>query len=147
MSKFPKNDNLGGLVGRTAKVMSRHLLEQFRLAGYEMNRDHFLVMVHLWEQDGMTHLALGDSCGTDKTATTRAVDALEKKNYVLRVPDQLDRRQKRVFLTHEGKKIKAEMMKLGDQSLKYVTRGLDQAELAICKKVLSQIQGNLKEYM
>ena len=147
MSKPSKRENLGSLVGRTAKVMSRHLLEQFRLAGHEMNRDHFLIMVHLWEQDGLTHLALGDNCGTDKTATTRAIDALEKKNYVVRVTDQLDRRQKRVFLTHEGKKIQAEMMKLGHASLEYVTRGLDEQELAICQKVLKQIQSNLKEYM
>jgi len=147
MSKHPKKQSLGSLVGRTAKVMSRHLLEQFRLAGHDMNRDHFLVMVHLWEEDGLTHFALGNRCGADKTATTRAIDALEKKNYVVRVPDQLDRRQKRVFLTHEGKQIQEEMMSLGQESLKRVTRDIDEGELAICQKVLKQIQGNLKEYM
>ncbi|MFK7923321.1 MAG: MarR family winged helix-turn-helix transcriptional regulator [Bacteroidia bacterium] len=147
MSKPSKKETLGSLVGRTAKVMGRHLLEQFRLAGHEMNREHFLIMVHLWEEDGLTHLALGDRCGADKTATTRAIDTLEKKNYVVRVPDQLDRRQKRVFLTHEGKQIQEEMMALGQESLKHVTKGLDEEELKICQKVLRQIQNNLKEYM
>lgn len=147
MSKPSKKETLGSLVGRTAKVMSRHLLEQFRLAGHEMNRDHFFVMVHLWEEDGLTHFALGDRCGSDKTATTRAIDTLEKKNYVVRVPDQLDRRQKRVFLTHEGKQIQSELMALGHESLKHVTRGVDEGELAICQKVLRQLRSNLKEYM
>ncbi|MEL6651607.1 MAG: MarR family transcriptional regulator [Bacteroidota bacterium] len=147
MSASIKNKNMGSVVGITAKVMGRYLLEQFRLAGHEMNRDHFMVMVHLWEEDGLTHLTLGDRCGTDKTTMTRAISVLEQKNFVVRVPDQLDRRQKRVFLTHQGRQVQEEMMRIGQESLPYGTRGIEDDELETCRKVLLQIQENLKDYI
>ncbi|MEL6589144.1 MAG: hypothetical protein AAFQ68_03650, partial [Bacteroidota bacterium] len=78
---------------------------------------------------------------------TRAISVLEQKNFVVRVPDQLDRRQKRVFLTHQGRQVQEEMMRIGQESLQYVTRGIEDDELETCRKVLLQIQENLKDYI
>ncbi len=143
---MPKVENMGKLVGQTARVMGRHLIENFRQAGHEISRGHFMVLAHLWEEDGQSQQTLMEHCGIDKTNMTRTLDTLEKRNLVVRIPDQLDRRYKRIFLTHEGKLVRKEMEQIGMQSLKGALQGIDPTELQTCQKVLRQIQANLSQH-
>lgn len=138
---------MGKLVGMTAKAMGRHLMDSFRKEGHDIHHSHFIVLVHLWEQDGQNQQQLMEYCGMDKTNMTRTLNTLEKRNYVLRVPDQLDRRHKRIFLTHEGKQIRTEMESVGFDALTQALANIDPKDLATCRKVLRQIQDNLSEYI
>jgi DNA-binding MarR family transcriptional regulator len=144
---MPQKENMGKLVGITARAMSRHLIENFREAGHDIGMGHFMVLAYLWEEDGQSQNLLMEHCGLHKTGMSRTIDALEKLNFVVRVPDQLDRRHKLIYLTHEGKKIRHNMEKIGSGALQKALEGIDADELAICQKVLSQIQDNLKAYI
>lgn len=131
--------SLGALVGRTGKVMSKALIHEFREAGHDLNLDHWIVLVHLWSKDGQNQQGLGEVAGRDKTTVTRAVDTLEQRNLVLRVPDQQDRRQRLIYLTHAGRNLQTVLMPLAQRVIDRATVGISPQDMACCKRVLSQV--------
>ncbi|MEL6695593.1 MAG: MarR family winged helix-turn-helix transcriptional regulator [Bacteroidota bacterium] len=147
---LPKNQleqSLGSLVGRTAKLMTNALLTKFRAAGHEMGMDHWLILVHLWHQDGRNQQDLGHILGRNKTTMTRAINWLEEENMVVRVSDQQDRRLKRIFLTHKGKNTRTDMEPFMQEVIKEATDGVPPKDLETCKQVLAHVFDNLRLYI
>ncbi len=139
--------NLGALVGQVGKVMSRALLDRFRQQGYEFGIDQWIVLIHLWHEDGQTQQDLGMTAGRNKTTVTRAIDWLEANNYVVRVNDQQDRRHKRIYLTHGGKELQNLLAPEVAEIMEEATSGIPEEELGVCKQVLRKIFLNLKMYV
>lgn len=140
---FDIENSLGSLIGRTAKLMGRLLEANFRKAGHNLSLEHWLVLVHLWQQDGRSQSELGWECGRTKTTITRAVDALEQQNYVLRVTDRTDRRNKLIYLTHQGKQLQDELLPVAQESLVEATRGIPPDEVERGKCMLRKLFNNL----
>ncbi|MEO0468388.1 MAG: MarR family transcriptional regulator [Bacteroidota bacterium] len=146
MSKIPyKHDDMGRLVGMTGRFMERLVNQRLKEAGHEMDLMHCIVLKHLWMEDGRIQQALGDFAGRDKTRMTRAIDLLEKQNIVVRVPDQQDRRHKRIFLTHKGRALENELEPLMIQAMEDTMAHIPLEEIQICKSVLQRMMNNLSE--
>lgn len=125
--------------------MEKRINENFAKAGHKITLEHWIVLVHLWIQDGQNQKTLCEYAVKNKTMITRTIDSLEERNYVLRVPDKADRRNKLIYLTHKGKNIQGELSSIMQQSMEEVTKGIDPTELAICKKVLNTVFLNLAD--
>lgn len=136
---------LGAYLGQAAKMLLSTLTLQLRQAGYEITNEHWIILVHLWRQDGLNQQYLVESTGFNKTSITRALDSLEKQNFVIRVPDQADRRNKLIYLTHKGKAMEQTLVPHVEAVHKVATAHIDPEELAICKKVLQAIYHNLSQ--
>ncbi|MCI4671189.1 MAG: MarR family winged helix-turn-helix transcriptional regulator [Bacteroidia bacterium] len=139
--------NLGALVGQVGKVMSRALMDKFKKKGYEFGIDQWIVMIHLWHEDGQTQQRLGEIAGRNKTTVTRAIDWLEKNDFVVRVNDQLDRRNKRIYLTNGGKQLQHDLIPEVSEVMTEATHGIPEDDLESCKKVMRTIFRNLKAYI
>lgn len=140
-------ESLGSLIGQAGKAMSKAIQAKFREAGIDINLDQWIVLMHLWEEDGQNQAKLGETAGHHKTTVTRAIDSLEQMNMVLRVPDKNDRRNKLIYLTHQGKEIRAQLMSPANKVQKEAVEGIPPSDLSICKVVLNQIFQNLKHYI
>lgn len=151
MERAPDFDNdlyLGYLIGRLGQAMVRLLCENFHAAGYVgMTIEHWFVLKNLWMQDGLTQRELGSMAGRDKTGISRAIDWLEKHNYVLRIPDQQDRRNKRIYLTHSGKDLKDQLVPLAHAAVNEAKAGIPEADIRHCKKILYAILQNVKGHI
>lgn len=144
---FNPRRSLGSIMGRVGKAMERALTERFRQADLALSVDHFIVLMHLGEEDGQSQLQLGAEAGRNKTTVTRAIDRLEKENMVVRVPDRQDRRHKRVYLTQKGKEMVTHMQQLAMRQMEEAKEGINPDELIVAKKVLLQVYENLKHYI
>ncbi|MCB0846362.1 MAG: winged helix-turn-helix transcriptional regulator [Bacteroidetes bacterium] len=146
MLKNPRLANsLGPYIGKAGKVMEKRVNDNFSKAGYELTLHHWIVMVHLWIKDGQNQKTLCDYAGWNKTMITRTIDSLEAQNYVIRVPDKEDRRNKLIYLTHKGKTAQDELGTIMIQSLDEATANIAQEDLETCKMVLQKIFLNLAE--
>ncbi|QNK75159.1 MarR family transcriptional regulator [Variovorax sp. PAMC28562] len=67
----------------------------------------YIVMLALWEQDGVMVSALGERVSLDSGTLTPLLKRLEAGGYVARVRDVADERRVRVTLTASGRKLKA----------------------------------------
>ena len=144
---MPKSPNLesslGPYIGRASRVLEKRINHNFARAGYEISMDHWILLFHLWVKDGQNQKALCDYAGRNKTMITRSIDSLEKQNFVLRVPDSKDRRNKLIYLTHKGKELRIELERIMLESMEEATHGVEEAELETCKRVLDKVFGNL----
>lgn len=136
---------LGAYLGQAAKMLLSTLTLQLRQAGYEITNEHWIILVHLWRQDGLNQQYLVESTGFNKTSITRALDSLEKQSFVIRVPDQADRRNKLIYLTHKGKAMEQTLVPHVETVHKVATANINPEELATCKRVLQTLYQNLSQ--
>ena len=78
-----------------------------RLDAIGLTYPQYLVFLVLWEEDGLTVKALGDRLFLDSGTITPLVKRLEARGLVRRQRDEEDERQVRIFLTHEGRALRA----------------------------------------
>ena len=78
-------------------------------------------------------------CFKDKTNITRIIDALEEKNLVVRVEDQIDHRVKRVVLTNAGKQLFYDVLPIMEKTREEVRSNISDNDIDIFKRVLSKI--------
>lgn len=144
MKEYVLHDSLGFLVAQASRLMALQLGRNFREAGYSVTVEQWRVLVQLWEKDGQNQQDLSAKCGKDKTSVTRLIDAMEKSGIVVRVPDQKDRRNKLIYLTHHGKTLKKELVELSKKTLSEAKTGIDRKDINGAKKVLEAIYNNLQ---
>src|SRR3954452_20672154 len=66
----------------------------------------YLVMLALWEQDGLMVSELGERLSLDSGTLTPLLKRLEANGYVARVRDAADERRVHITLTAAGRKLK-----------------------------------------
>jgi len=142
------DDNLGYLIGRSGRAMGRMLTWHIEQAGYTgMTVEHWFVLKHLWQKDGRSQHELGKIAGKDKTGLSRAISWLEKHNYVVRVPDRIDKRQRLIYLTQSGKDLEAILVPVALKALSLARRDIPDNEISQCKSILKKIYHNIKDFI
>jgi DNA-binding MarR family transcriptional regulator len=67
----------------------------------------YLVMLLLWEKDGRSVNELGQPLMLDSGTLTPLLKRMEKAGFVTRTRDERDERVTRIFLTDEGRRLRA----------------------------------------
>lgn len=138
-------ESIGALIGGLGKMMHRAIAERFRVEGIDINPDQWIVLIHLWHEDGQNQASLGETAGHNKTTVTRAVDALERNSLVVRVSDKSDRRNNLIYLTHAGReKVQVTLPHVMDIQ-QIASKGIDPEHLQTCKQVLRTMFRNLQQ--
>ncbi|RBW69646.1 MarR family winged helix-turn-helix transcriptional regulator [Bacillus taeanensis] len=113
-------------------------LEPFNLAP-EQN----LVMMLLWEKDGLTQNEVAQKLDKDKTNIARMASNLEKKGLIKRIGCPNDRRSVRLYLTPCGKKLGEQVLPIAEEFDKIVCKGLSNEEVQQLERLLSKINKNV----
>lgn len=113
-------------------------LEVFNLAP-EQN----LVMMLLWEQDGITQNQISQKLNKDKTNIARMASNLEKKGFISRVNCNDDRRSVKLFLTTEGKALGEKVIPITEEFNDVVVKDISKKELEQLEKTLTKMSKNV----
>lgn len=142
---FEIEEALGFLMNRAGRLMAGRLHELFEQKGYRMPREQWPVLIHLWIRDGRYQQELADHICRDKGTITRVLEAMEVDNLIVRVQDERDKRQKRVFLTHKGKSMRGYLLPIAQELSTRAAAQISREDLHICRKVLKKVYENLLE--
>lgn len=71
------------------------------------------------------------------------IDRLEVSSFIMRNPDPVDRRIKRVFLTTLGKQTIKEMRVISHEMSEQILEGLDNNERVLLADMLNKVKHNL----
>ncbi|KHF38971.1 MarR family winged helix-turn-helix transcriptional regulator [Halalkalibacter okhensis] len=116
-------------------------LEPFNLAP-EQN----LIMLLLWEQDGLSQQQLVNKLDKDKTNIARMASSLEKKGFIKRSNCHEDRRSVKLYLTACGRKLGEQVIPIAEEFNEIVCKDISEEELQLMEKVLEKMNQNVKEY-
>ena len=142
-NKLKSDINLGMLIGQVHRLSTKKFVQNSHNSGIDISMDQWLVLGPIWENEGISHKEISEYCLKDKTSVTKIIDTLEKKNLVVRVPDQLDHRIKRVVLSNKGKKLFLEVIPVMELTRDQLRKGITEKEVELLRSVLSKIYKNL----
>ncbi len=131
------------LIKRTVRAFIRRLNRSFVAAGYDVTSEQWRMLRWLWHRDGQRQQDLADVAHKDKTSITRIIDGMEKRDLVVRIPDRLDRRQKLIYLTDKGKRLREELMQIVQRTSLGAQQGIEPEHLDVFTDVLAKIRENL----
>ncbi len=116
----------------------RPLLEQL-----DMTYPQYLVMMVLWEDDGLTVSEVGEKLLLDSGTLTPLLKRLENKSFINRKRKKEDERVVELFLTDKGKSLKQKACSIPAEMLQKIDVKND--DLLQLKSLLDDILGKLQQ--
>ena len=131
--------------GRVSAALNKKLSRNFTAYNVALTPDQWMVLLHLWRQDGVSQQELCRVTSRDKPAITRLIDGREEQGLVQRWPSARDRRVNLVHLTDKARELEGKARFVGYKTLKEALRGLSQEELKTAQNVLRRVFSNSKD--
>lgn len=131
-------------VSNLQSAIRNRILADFSREGIHITLEMYLVLRCLWEKDGRNQQEISDILYRDKASLTNLIDNLEKRNLVVRVQNQNDKRNKNIFLTKEGSVIKDRVIPVISNILSEIENSVSDNDLAITITVLDTLFKKLK---
>ena len=135
--------SLGMLIGQIHRLSTKRFVQNSHKFGLDISMDQWLVLGPIWKNEGISQKGIAEYCQKDKTSVTKIINTLEKKNLVVRVPDQLDHRIKRIVLSNKGKELFHNVLPIMEQTRDELRSGVSDEEIDSLKAVLTKIYRNL----
>ena len=132
---------LGFLVHDVSRLRRRVVDRALKPLG--VTRSQWWVLAFLSRSDGMSQVALADELDIGKVALGQLIDRLEKTGFVVRRPDEADRRVKRIHLTKSSHVLIARIRDNVRVTEKEIIEKIDADDLKATVRALRSMKENL----
>ncbi|UCZ53503.1 MarR family transcriptional regulator [Bacillus shivajii] len=139
--KFSFQDYISIKIHKTDLLLTS--LIKSRLEPYNLAPEQNLIMMLLWEKDGLTQNQIVEKLAKDKTNVARMASNLEKKGFIKRVHCTDDRRAVKLYLTPAGKEHGKKVVPVSEEFDEIVCDGLSKEELQELERLLSKVRENV----
>jgi DNA-binding MarR family transcriptional regulator len=134
-------------LGRAMQEMRNKSRQTIQLKMKENNMNLTFEMLEvlscLWRKNGINQQEIADITMKDKSSMTYLIDNLVKRNMVIRVEDEVDRRNKLIHLTEEANSLKAQLFPWVTEMYAVATADIDVNDLTTCLNLINKMVGNL----
>jgi len=141
--KYNFNESIGFIIVKAGRLIENKLKTNFEKEFINITPQQWSVLTYLWNQDGISQQQLADVFSKDKTSMTRLLNNMEKSDFIRRMQNEKDKRNKNIFLTDKSKALKEESIKVAEKTLLETIDGIDHSDIKLSKKVLKKINANL----
>lgn len=126
-------------------VLSKEITGLYRpiLQELDLTYPQYLVMMVLWEQEGLTVSAIGEKLFLDSGTLTPVLKRLESKGLINRIRNKSDERMVLLFLTEQGKDLRQQAFCIPQKLLSQINIKIE--DLENFKETLTQLINNLKK--
>ena len=105
---YLKNKTLGFILQHTSR-MAMALLQD-RISTYNVSVGQYPILVLLWEEEGRTQKELCDLIRVEQPTLANTLKRMERDDLIIRVQDESDRRQSRIYLTKRAKDLRGTLL-------------------------------------
>lgn len=113
------------------------------LAELGLHTGQELVLVQLWDDDGLRHSDLAQRIGVAPPTVTKVLTGMERAGLLRREADSQDARASRVWLTERGRSLRDPVEQLWQAVEGVVLRGLDRSERDLVQRALARMLDNI----
>lgn len=132
------------LLNKVHIALRQFMQQKFKEHNIDITFEMVQVMGHLWHHDGVNQQEIANAIIKDKTSLTYLIDNLTRRNLVERREDANDRRNKLIYLTSEGYKLKEIIMVWINEMYDLAGRDISEDALLESMRILEKIHHNLK---
>ncbi|RBP95916.1 DNA-binding MarR family transcriptional regulator [Cytobacillus firmus] len=115
-----------------------------KLAHLNIAPEQNLILMLLWEEDGLSQNEIARRLDKDKSNITRMLSSLEKKGFIKKSMNKEDSRSLNVYLTENGKNLSEHVYPITEEFHSIVTSGIAKEELRIVEDVLTKMRRNVE---
>lgn len=127
----------------TGCKLKQFIAAKLRQMEIPLTPEQFILIDLLWNQGSMSQQQLADQMQKDKNSVTKLVDALERKGFVVREQNRLDRRSNTLVLTEKAEALKHGAKQKGISILDEMLVGIDEEELRSFLVTLHKLNRNM----
>lgn len=144
--KAPKSldENIIYQIGETSRLVHKRITAIFSERGFDVTVEQFGVLALLWYKEGVKQQDIADGLKRNKTTITRIVENMINRNLIVKVPDQLDKRNKLIYLTQKGKALQKEMVESSGLVYYQTISNITSKDIDKCLVILIQMMKNLQ---
>ena len=102
-----------------------------------------MVLIELWERDGLRGGELAERLGVEPPTVTRMLRRLEKCGFVERRQDPHDARSFRVYLTGEGRALEGPVARCWERVEEKAFAGMSAGERRTFRQLLTEVRANI----
>ncbi len=113
--------------------------------GLDVSNMQWLSLNRLHHQGEMFQSDFVNESFDDRPSVTRMLASMEKKGWIIREPDAIDNRKRRIRLTSHGEEIYGKLNMLAREHRKKLYKGLTDNDLAELKRILGRLNKNVLE--
>ncbi|WP_059173988.1 MarR family winged helix-turn-helix transcriptional regulator [Bacillus sp. FJAT-27445] len=135
-------NKLIGLLIRNADLTIANYVKK-QLEPFNLAPEQNLIMMMLWEKDGISPYELSLQLKKDKGNIARMIASLEKKGYIKRMDDLCDKRTFKVHLTDEGRQLECLVAPILEEASRTVMNGISAEQTLQLQKMLTKIIQNI----
>jgi DNA-binding MarR family transcriptional regulator len=132
---------LGYLIHDVSRL--RRMMFDRALAPLGITRSQWWVLAFISRKDGLPQTQLANELDVGKVGVGALIDRLESSGFVLRQPDPVDGRVKRVFVTKQARGFLEKLRKETDKFNAQLNRGIDRKALEATSDALLAMKHNL----
>lgn len=138
--------SLGRMVGMTMRAMKNSLVKSFELANCPISAEQFITLKIITFHEDICQQDCADLLRMDKSLFFRKIDALQKLNLIVRVPDKKDKRKNQLVITQKGLEMLKKCEKVEQNTMKGLIKGVSEQDFQAFSKVLTTIRENALNY-
>ena len=136
-------DNVIYLIGEITRLAHKRVTAIFVSNDFDVTVEQFGLLALLWYQEGINQQTIANQLNRDKTTITRIIENMIKRNLIVKVPDQLDKRNKLIYLTDKGKSLQKDMIEATGVVYMDALKNISETKVRATTKVLQQMKHNL----
>lgn len=136
----------GFLISQIKQIQGRvfgRLLTEAGIDEFNGAQGHILYV--LWQEDNLPIVELARRTGLAKTTLTSMLDRMEKLGHITRCYDSKDRRQIRICLTDNARRLESKYSEVSDEMSHLFYKGFTDEEILRLDAELEKILRNLEE--
>ena len=123
--------------------MGMFMRESFAKIGIEITKEQFIVLAKLEQQDGIMQKDLAYITERNKGSLARLIDTMEKKNYVARIPSELDKRINCIYLTRQGRETFEKLQPIVWNCINQMQKDVTEEEIELAIGIIKKLQKNI----
>ena len=126
-------------------VLSKEITGLYRpiLEELDLTYPQYLVMMVLWEENGLAVSHIGEKLFLDSGTLTPVLKRLENKGFINRIRNKEDERVVQLFLTENGKNLRQHACGIPEKLLEQIHVQIE--DLKNFKDTLNQLINNIKK--
>lgn len=143
---FNPVESIGFLIRNAGRLLRNRVHHEIRGMGLNYTMEQGSILMRVGLKEGSTQQELAEFLEKDKTTIARIVNSMEKSSLIVRVSNKEDKRSKGIYLTQQGKEIRASFVQAIQKTLEEATQGIAEEDIETTKKVLINIHKNLFQF-
>ncbi|MDQ1852612.1 MULTISPECIES: MarR family transcriptional regulator [Bacillus] len=129
-------------IGMIARALDS--ISNIEFKDLDLTRGQYLYLVRIYENPGIIQEKLAEMIKVDRTTAARAIKKLEMQGFIQKLPDEQNKKIKKLFPTEKGKKVYPLLRREGEHSTEVALSGFTHEEKETISALLQRVRKNVE---